>query len=335
MRKFILALALCFVNCTSLLANRGTVVVPLPCTSDPWPSSSNFEIDLGYRRDELKWSIANTFTDPKGKVVNFPNVLSELQWKELNIAQIAGTFGYVSDCNYAIKINADYGHIFHGKNIDSDYHKDNKRGLWSRSQNNAGKGNVCDISGAVGYKCTSSLGRCVVTPLIGYSYQNQNLHVYDGVQTVCIDFSLIDEGFVHCATGPFPGLDSKYTARWFGPWVGMDFGVRVEQCAYMFGGLEWHLSSYRGYGKWNLRPELGPFHHKAHGHGWIATLGGKWEVWRDWDIGIVGHYRDFRTNHGRETYTINVDGITVYGETRFNHASWISWDLSFIFAWRY
>jgi len=340
MRKFVLALSIYVLGCTSLFADRGVVVVPLPCTSDPWPSSSNCEIDLGYRRDELHWEIAGARTrHDDDKTTYFPNIYSELEWKELNIAMITGTFCYVSDCNYAVKVTGDYGQIYSGKNIDSDYAGNNRTRQWSESVNEAGRGYVCDLSGAVGYRTTSTGDRCVVTPLFGYSYESQNLHMYDGDQTLCFDqAAAFLDVFIPCATGtgPYPGLNSTYTARWFGPWIGMDFGVRVEHCAYLFGGLEWHLASYRGTGKWNLREDLGPFHHKAHGYGWLATLGGRWEVWRDWDIGIIGHYRNFRTHHGQERFILHtLEFGTIQGTTRFNHAAWISWDISFLFAWRF
>ena len=59
----------------------------------------------------------------------------------------------------------------------------------------------------------------------------------------------------------FLDLNSKYTTQWYGPWIGFDFETRVERCAFIFGGIEYHQFAYRGQGRWNLRPDIGRFSH--------------------------------------------------------------------------
>src|SRR5215213_5633347 len=108
----------------------------------------------------------------------------------------------------------------------------------------------------VGYRVTSTCGRFTATPLAGYSWQGQNLHIYDGRQIIDLFNNDI---------GRLRGLNSHYDARWYGPWVGLDFNTRVECCAYLFGSFEWHFTTYRGKGYWNLRDDLGPFRHHANG----------------------------------------------------------------------
>ena len=73
------------------------------CNRAPWPSTFNIDFGGGYRQDKFKWSIAG----PN----NYPNVLSEIQWRKLRIAQVGGMAKYVSCRNYAVRIDASYGRI--------------------------------------------------------------------------------------------------------------------------------------------------------------------------------------------------------------------------------
>jgi len=289
------------------------------CETNDWPSPINIDIGGGFRRDKFKWSIAGPNKTP--------DVLSKLEWRDLRIALVEGSASYVSCRNYAIQVSADYGHIYHGKNIDSDFLSDDEEDLFSRSISKAGKGHVYDVSGAVGYRVTSTCGRFVATPLLGYSHHAQYLHIYDGHQV----FDLFD-GLL----GPIPGLNSRYIAHWFGPWVGITFAARVESCAYVFGSFDWHFFLYRAKGHWNLRPDISSFHHESTAHGWTATLGGNWEIWNNWSIGIVVTYRDFISSDGDEKLTV-FDPILgpIRVRTRFNGARLFSGAVSGIIAWRF
>lgn len=331
MRKFLLMLSVLMYGSATLSADWCDAFAPSYCCVDnDWPSPINIQINGGFRRDKFRWSIAGLEVEEDFFV---PSTLSELQWKDLRIAQVGGSASYVSCTNYAIKVEGDYGHIYHGRNIDSDY--DDFGNLLLQSNSDAGKGFVYDIESAVGYRVTSTGGRFIATPWIGYSYHGQELHIFDG-DLVFNNFPPPFNG-----TGPIEGLNNKYTTRWFGPWIGLDFSTRVEKCAYIFGGFEWHLVSYRATGIWNLREdEFGPFRHRAHGHGYIVKLGGNWEIWKNWSIGIQAHYRNFRTHHGRERVTVYVDqeGFPVEPftvQTRFNQAKWSSVDVEATIAWRF
>lgn len=325
MRKLLLLAAGCIALSSSLSAECCDPCASWPtfgpCHNAPWSSAINIYAGGGYRQDKFKWSIAGPDPD------NFPNTLSEVQWKNLKIAQLGVNASYTSCRNYVVRIDAAYGRIYHGNWIDSDYLNDGKENPFSIATGKAGKGHVYDLSGAVGYRVTSSCRRFIATPLVGYAQYSQYLHMYSGNQR--LDFFNND-------LGPFPGLKTTYNTRWFGPWIGIDFFSRVERCAYLFGSVQWHMLSYRGHGRWNLRPDLGPFYHKAYGYGYLATLGGNWEIWSNWSIGIVGSYRMFRTKHGHEHVTIHLlDGDSFDGRTRFNGAIWHSWSASAIVAWRF
>jgi len=277
------------------------------CVTD-WPSPWNIDFGGGYRNDKFKWSIAG--------IDQQPNVLSELQWKDLRIAQVGGKGSWVSCRNYALRFEAAYGQIYHGHVVDADYFSDDRQDLFSLSRNNAGKGHVYDLSAAVGYRVTSTCARFIATALAGYSQHAQYLHLYEGRQFFPSFFRI-------------PGLHSTYTTQWYGPWAGVDFEARVERCAFIFGGFEWHMLAYRGHGRWNLRPDIGRFQHKAYGMGYVATLGGKWEIWNNWAIGVVGNYRNFRTRHGHENLIYHDPEIgPIPVRLRFNQAKWRVYSVS-------
>lgn len=336
MHKWMSIAAACFASCGSLFADCGCreassslgldVGLPYNCPVDDWPSSFNAAFGSGYRVDKVSWRISGPSQDEY--------ILSKLNWKNLQIIEVGGYAKYVSCTNYAIRISGDYGGIYHGRNVDSDYlviqdddGDDTDKFLTSQSRNNAGRGKVYDFEAGVGYRVTSTGGRFVATPQVGYSWHGQKLHLYDGDQT----FDLFHPERV----GPIEGLNSTYSARWFGPWVGMDFAARVEACTYIFGSFEWHWVSYRGTGRWNLREDMGPFQQRANGYGYIATLGGTWEIWRHVAFGLNGTYRNMRTSSGHESYTDYSYYEPIRVRFPFDQAKWSSVSVSAIITWRY
>lgn len=319
-----LLLAGCLAANTLLVADCDSVCSGWPkygsCQHSPWPSAFNLYAGGGFRADKFKWSIGGPDPD------NFPNTLSQLEWRHLRIAQFGGTASYTSCTNYTVRVDASYGRIYHGHWRDADYLANDKEGIFSFATGKAGRGHVYDLSGAVGYRVTSTCHRFVATPLIGYAQYAQYLHMYAGTQHIDIFNNDI---------GPFPGLNSTYTTKWYGPWIGVDFNTRIERCAYLFGSVQWHLLAYRGHGRWNLRPDMGPFQHKAYGYGYMGTLGGNWEIWNNWSIGLSYSYRMFRTKHGNEHVRIVIPGGSFEGVTRFNGAIWHAWTASALVAWRF
>jgi hypothetical protein len=115
----------------------------------------------------------------------------------------------------------------------------------------------------------------------------------------------------------------------------VDFEARVERCAFLTGGFEWHMLAYRGHGNWNLRDDIGRFDHKAYGMGYIARLGAKWEIWNHWSLGVTGSYRNFRTRHGHENLIVFDEGGRFRMRSRFNQAKWHGYSVSAIIAWRW
>jgi hypothetical protein len=113
----------------------------------------------------------------------------------------------------------------------------------------------------VGYQLTLISGRLRFIPLLGYSYNQQNLIISDGFQTISTP------GFAHPG-GPFPGLASTYETEWVGPWLGLDLIAPVNEKITLSAGFEYRWTSNKAEANWNLRGDLAhptSFEHSADG----------------------------------------------------------------------
>ena len=302
MRKLIVILG------TFLSVNLSLLALQPCCRLPDWPPTWEFDIGTGYREDNLHWVVET----PGGP----PEIASHVSWKKVRSWEVYGRAAYVSCMNYAVKVSGDYSWIYQGRNRDSDYFVgEDHKVLFSRSINDAGKGYTWDASGALGYKFTSTGGRCTITPFIGFSNHEQQFHIYNGNQVV----NLVSDFLGRLSRSH----NSSYHTRWYGPWGGFDFDVRVECCVNWFGSFEWHLAKYKASGRWNLRREFaGDFRHHADGRGWIARTGVNWEFLGCWTIGFLAEYRQFRTQSGDDiTPLLTADGV-IDVESKLRDVRW-------------
>jgi Protochlamydia outer membrane protein len=277
MRKLILALGL-----------MGLAAFTSPVEAwDEWDwSGCETEADLGvgYRRDNLKWTIAG----PNG----FPNILSSLDWKGLGICQIVGTARVVTQNHIYARAKADYGVIVSGKNIDSDYLGNDRTFEISRTKNDAGKGEVYDLTAGVGYQFSFFCDSLKIAPLVGYSHNEQHLRQYHGNQVI---------GFVFSG-GRFPGLHSNYRAKWQGPWIGVDASYDIDCSWNLYGSLEYHWAHYHGTGHWNLNTAfIRDFKQTSQdASGGLVTIGATYLICDGWTLGIELNYIAMKVHHGRD-----------------------------------
>ncbi len=267
---------------------------------------SELTLSAGLRKDGFDWNIAG---DTSGAN---PNILSELTWRDLDIFQLKARLSAESG-NFYARGSLGYGLIYNGVNQDSDYNGDNRTLEFSRSNNRADEGSVWDASAGAGYIARLMMpGRATldVIPLAGFSYHKQNLTITDGFQTIP-------------STGPFAGLDSAYEARWAGPWAGADLVYRSGGLT-LSGTIEYHLASYLAEADWNLRTDFAhpkSFEHTADGTGVVLSLGGDYEINREWSVGGSLDYQRWRAGDGTDR-TFFADGTTV--DTRLNEVNWTS-----------
>ncbi|VAX31570.1 hypothetical protein MNBD_NITROSPIRAE01-1012 [hydrothermal vent metagenome] len=290
-------------------------------------------LEAGWRIDQLNWSISGVA--PSGNNVN---ILSELRWENLLITQVRGNARLTIDIPsspfspYA-RASLSYGEIYQGENQDSDYNNNNRQNEFSRSNNNSSQGNVLDASFGLGLQFSKKMPKMAqvfnITPLLGYSYHQQNLRMTDGLQT-------IDTRTASRLPRPIPGLDSRYATEWHGPWIGIDFSTQTKLQHTFFASFEYHWLNYNAEANWNLRPDLAQpvsFTHSADGSGILASLGWEQDLSSAWMITIKGDYLEWKTKTGID-HIFASDGSSRLSQ-RLNRVTWESYAFSLGLQYRF
>ncbi|MCB1119489.1 MAG: hypothetical protein KDK65_05975 [Chlamydiia bacterium] len=256
-----------------------------------WVLDGDFDLGVGWRRDAFDWNIG---------MVGGPDVLSELEWKNIDMVQYAARGEVTLLSTFMVRGDAEYGKIFNGVNIDSDYLGKNRTKLFSRSRNAANKGEAFDFSVGGGIQYNLLCGVLSFTPLLGYSYHEQHLRLFRGFQEV--RFRVETDGLGEPGElGSFEGLHSNYRTKWWSPWIGLDGHLWVGSYIEVFAGAEYHFSHMSGTGHWNLRKEfVGDFEHDAKGHGLVARAGLTSCFCEGFRAGVRGEWRYFWANNGVE-----------------------------------
>ncbi len=272
------------------------------------------EAGIGYRHDNLDWNIAGNSSGTN------PNVLSELEWSDLEIIQIKLQARAVVNRRFYLRALVDYGWIYDGQNRDSDYAADNRTAEFSRSLNLTEDDQVWDASLGLGWLFTFGTDYCRLAPMLGYSIHKQNLRITDGFQVIP-------------PTGAFAGLDSTYKARWNGPWIGFDliFGTPAKrkqghETRFVM-SAEYHLADYYAEADWNLRDDFQhpkSFEHETDGRGLV--LGAQWLFGfrSNWDFSLSGRYRKWETDSGVDRVFMTNGSRS---ETMLNEVNWESFEL--------
>ncbi|MHB1399804.1 MAG: hypothetical protein ACYDAI_10510 [Trichloromonadaceae bacterium] len=294
----------------------------LGCFSGQARAEIQMELGLqgGYRQDSLDWTIA-------GNV----DVLSELEWTELDIFQLQLTLGLLSQpilpgARLAGRALLGVGSIVAGDNRDSDY-AGNQRSLeFSRSNSDAGDGRVYDLSLAAGLQFEPTPG-LQLTPLFGWSYHEQQLVLQDGIQTLSEPQLVAHSSFSPPVLGPFPGLDSSYDARWYGPWIGCDLSYQFSPRWRLSGTAELHWGEMKAEADWNLRSDFAhpvSFRQIADAYGLVLGVAGHYALDERWALHLGAKYSDWWTDPGLDQ--IYFAGGKV-ANTRLNEVNWHSFAL--------
>ncbi len=270
----------------------------------------NYRFHLGpeFRQDHFKWSIAG---EPSGKN---PNILSELEWDDIFAFGLrGGAEARVADF-VLIHADAHYGWIADGSNTDSDYFGNNRTGLFSRSTAET-EGSLFDFEASVGLDFFAQEARVALVPRAGFSFNRQQFEDKNGYQQVDRLF-----GF----TGPFDGLNSKYTANWTGGFLGLEFkwGITKSLQAKIDGRFT--LADYSAEAVWNLRDDFKKnpsFEHSADATGWSVTASLDWKFHSNWSLEAYAGWKRFVTDTGTDT-TFFADGDR--DRTRLNEVEWES-----------
>lgn len=251
------------------------------------PLYSEIDIQTGYKQGSLTWNVAG--------YQGFPNIISELQWKNLKIFAMAASYNRLTSSGFYGKVSGCYGKILKGTVRDSDYKADNRTQECSRSKSDASNGRVFDLSLAIGRQLIFDKLHLKVIPIIGYSLNEQHLKLQKGMQVIDTE----DENTPY----PIQGLKSAYNASWHGPFAGFDLNFQATSKINFSASFEYHLTLYNGRGQWNLREDFyRDFKHSALGSGIIASVGTFYQFDMSVSIGMTLKYESFRALEGNERF---------------------------------
>jgi opacity protein-like surface antigen len=304
------------------------LLLATPSAAAALATDFDLQIATGIREDRLDWSISGSLPD-NGSILP---ARSELTWDNLRIWEVRtrGTLTLAADAfpqfTPVVRGEAGYGWIRNGRNRDSDYVLvDSEFVEFSRSNNRADSGNVVDLSLGVGAQFQPDNGRVTLTPLLGYSYHEQNLRITDGFQTI---------SFPGQPTGPFPGLDSSYEAEWRGPWIGLDADFQPLERVSLSGNLQYHWADFQAVADWNLRTDFQhpvSFTHDANASGFKVSAAAAFELVERWSVELSYDYREWQTAAGIHRFFF-VDGVAA---VPLNKVNWTSQSLSIGLHYRF
>lgn len=283
----------------------------------------DMELNLGYRVDQFDWNIAGQVDGTN------PNIISELTWDDLKIAEIKSKARVVLYNKYypfggVAKASVNYGMVFDGDNQDSDYGTDNRTNEFSRSNNKGDDGDVWDLSAGAGLVFKSKDRKFIFSPLFGVSYHAQNLTLRDGYQTIS-EPNPFDPSKPPPPVGPIEGLNSTYDAEWRSGWVGVDLEYQPSPTFELYGSIELHSAEYEADANWNLRDD---FRHpisfeqdsRDEATGIVANFGAKVGL-NNFMLNLDLCYQEWQVEDGIDrTYFSN----GTIGVTRVNEVNWES-----------
>lgn len=227
------------------------------------------ELSQGYRKDNLKWSIAG----PHKK----PNVLSELHWKDVKIHNTHLGLCFSKDHLFT-SIDLAYGKVHSGKCHDRDWAFNNRKGLLSHSVSKICGGHTLDGTVKVGLRCLPH-PNLRLSPNIGYGFYEQKFRDKHGVQRSFMGFEFHQK----------VRLDSSYRARWYGPQVGLEGASRLSDSVSLAVDYNFLFPlKYSGAGHWKLREKAARHFTqrssavKSFGH--MGKVGLNWEFAENWAL---------------------------------------------------
>jgi hypothetical protein len=283
---------------------------------------TEFVLAAGLRHDTLDWSIA----------ANGVDVLSELDWSSIDSIQWSLSNRSRIKRRILLQGHFNYAIIRNGWVRDSDYGDDGRTVEYSRSISETDGDDFWDISAGGGYTFFFQGDRLAVTPMVGLSYNKQNLRIQNGRQVISEDNPYSNQVLDNPPSiGPLSDqLNSTYFARWVGPWIGLDLRYRPNR--FLKGKpqvalgmtMEIHWADYYGEGNWNLRNDLEhptSFEHEAVGFGLRLAGDAVFHLNDHWAVSFAAAYQRWSTADGTDRlFSVR------YGElvTTLNSVNWSS-----------
>lgn len=246
-----------------------------------------FNIEAGYRRDDISWRLRAPSNDPV--------VRSSQKFEDLDIFQIGINGRTTLGCNFYLRANAYWGWILDGEfkrsvslNFGDNYASGFGECFDDRTRTTIDDKYVYGVGAAIGYPFYFCDCTTIVAPVIGYAFDEQSVQFDDK------GFNQFDsyESCNDCCRKTF-------NSRWYGPFVGVDFNYRpYSQCWNLYTDIEYHWGSFRG--RRNGGDGFDFFDHgNRHSHdatGWVIAVGADYDVSDCWTLGVSVKYQDWEAN---------------------------------------
>lgn len=254
------------------------------------------DFDIGYRRDTIDWR----YRFPSDK----PFAKNNVQAKDLDIFQIQLNGRTTIGCNFYCRGNAYWGWILDGDFRSStdayfsagDYfsgssgNNDNFRvGFSEEHRSTVSDQYVFGVGAAVGYPFYFCDCTMLLAPVIGYSFDEQNVRGDDRDVEFGGDYSYFEGVSGQCC-------DKTFISRWYGPFVGLDFEWRPwNTCFTVWAELEYHWGSFRG--KRSNPDDYGVLDHgNRHSNdasAWVFAFGADYDLNNCWTLGVSLKFQDW------------------------------------------
>lgn len=247
----------------------------------------------GRRVDDLAWGVAGNNSGAN------PNRDNDTEWNKVNIFQIM-TDGRLRFNNGAlVEGGFAWGNPYDGETLETRYAQNDRTDIIQQISGFGGNGSTWDFSIGAGWEFPIEKGwfeevtDVTFTPLLGYSFHNQEFEATKGVQ-------LVDE-VSGLPLGPFSGLNNSYEAEWDGIWLGMELSGRLKKLLTTF-RFQYHYFDYSGEGTYNLRTDLASpsFRHNADGYGLTFGLDFDYELTESLSLNFLADLRDWRADPGSD-----------------------------------
>jgi hypothetical protein len=263
---------------------------------------------LGYSSDHLDWNI--------GGVGGSPNVLSELTFSRIR-SGVALLEGRWREERWFLEGELGYGLVSSGSLQDDDFDGNNRTGLFSRSRSSI---DGHDLQSAAVSAGVVLLERENVSfrVLLGTRYYAQRLRFTHGQQIESRPSP--SQGITPPPVGPIDGLNSTYTAKWFGPTLGLAGTAAIPSTPVWLRlsatWLPW--LNYSGEGRFNLRSDFRQdpsVSHSASGSGVVTDLALMYPFLERFELSTGWRYMWFSASNGSATTHFKTSAPTV---TSFN-----------------
>ncbi|MDB6081439.1 MAG: hypothetical protein JWO53_711 [Chlamydiia bacterium] len=251
------------------------------------PLKMELEATQGYRVDKIVWSISGAH--------KHPNVLSELTYKNIKIYQSRLITKLTLD-EYFAKMDLGYGVVCNGRAQDSDYLLDGRKAEWSRSHSQIRRGYTVDAVLKIGKNF--KVDEWTLSPLVGYSFNMQNLHSTKGIQKIDIS----KNGHIRKSNSRIRNLHSTDRMSWNAPLVGLhaerafDKVKIAAEYDFLFG------VKYNEHAKWNLRNQhFKQRSNRCKGFGHVATIGAGYEIAKNVELSAEYQLSYLQAKGGKQT----------------------------------